>query len=487
MARDANGRFWIPTTDGVVWVDPASVASERAIAPPVIVKQISTDGRTVTGPRPSLAAGTDRLTFDYTAIHLDNPGELVFRYRLNGHDADWVPAGKARSATYTNLPADVYTFEVQTAIVGEAWGRTASVTVTLLPEWHETWWFYVISAFGVLGVMLGLYGWRVRSLTARQSHLETLVNERTRSLAAAKLQTEEQARRLQEMDEAKSRFFANISHEFRTPLTLIRGPIQDRLELKSGNADDAELYSGVVENADRLLDLVNQLLDLAKLESGAMSLDLETADVVEVIESQVRLLAPLAERHQIDLTFQSVGRPIAAEVDRGKVEMIVVNVVSNALKFTPAGGKVWVSVERDSHDLCVTVKDTGPGIHQDDLSLIFDRFSSVQPAGSSGNNGRDIPGTGIGLALAKEFAELHGGEIGVTSDVGFGSTFAVRLPIGTPAELTGMVPAGPPEVTTEPARADHDKVTGKGSGFSSSKTKSRSGASSGNSSSPTFA
>ncbi|MFQ5569998.1 MAG: ATP-binding protein [Rhodothermales bacterium] len=341
------------------------------------------------------------------------------------------------------------------------------------PGWWQNPWVYVIGFFGLSFVALGGYQVRIRRLRARERALNTLVDERTKELVAEKKKTEEQARRLVELDEAKNRFFANISHEFRTPLTLILGPLQDALD--GAYKDDPhrleKQHQLMHRSARRLLRLINQLLDLSRLESGKMHLRAEPGDLVAFTRDLTRSFVPLAERRRLDLRFEAEPETLLLNFDADALEKVFSNLLSNALKFTPEGGKVLVTMdacERDDGSWGeVSVRDNGPGIAKEDLARIFDRFQQVDTSIR-----RKFEGSGIGLTLAKELVELHGGEIRAESEVGFGSVFTVRLPRPKVLPVPGdTVPSGdgkpeaalleeallPPVIEVQPAAASDGK------------------------------
>jgi signal transduction histidine kinase/ligand-binding sensor domain-containing protein/DNA-binding response OmpR family regulator len=378
------------------------------------------------------------ITFEFVALHYVNPAQNQYAYRLDGFDEEWVMAGTQRSATYTNLSPGAYVFRVKAANSDGVWNEEgASIRLVILPPFWQTTWFYVLCVLGLFGAAYVGYRVRVRHLRAQARALEALVADRTQALAAEKRKTEEQARRLLDMDEAKNRFFANISHEFRTPLTLITGPLEDLLAGAHGrlSSDLREQHRLLLRNARRLLRLVNQLLDLARVESDRMELHRQPGDVADFLRELVRGFVPLAERREITLQFQSRQASQPLRFDSEKLEKVFSNLLSNALKFTPEGGKVWVTLgpRRVGGERVVeaVVKDTGPGIPREEVSRIFDRFVQVADAPM-----RAQGGTGIGLALAKELVEQHRGRILVESELGFGSVFIVRLPLDvTSSEL----------------------------------------------------
>ncbi|MBC7874771.1 MAG: response regulator, partial [Ferruginibacter sp.] len=229
-----------------------------------------------------------------------------------------------------------------------------------------------------------------------------------------------EAAKILEMDTIKSRFFANISHEFRTPLTLMLGPLK-QMEADNLDATQQKKYITMMRrNGDRLLQLINQLLDLSKLEGGKMDLQVAKTDITGLLKAIASSFDSLAEQNQVNYHVHFPEENIIGYTDRDKLEKIVVNLLSNAFRFTAANGTVSFSVEQDEKRLRFTVQDNGVGMPKEQLDKIFDRFHQV--AGTEG-------GTGIGLSLAKELLQLHKGQISVQSETGKGSSFRVSIPV----------------------------------------------------------
>jgi DNA-binding response OmpR family regulator/two-component sensor histidine kinase len=233
-----------------------------------------------------------------------------------------------------------------------------------------------------------------------------------------------EAQKLHEIDEIKSRFFTNISHEFRIPLTLILGPVKQIIERIKDEKTKNELNL-VHKNANKLLVLVNQLLDISKLESGNMKLQTVPQNIVSLVRALTLSFTSYAERKKITLKFNSTENEIIVYVDSEKFEKIITNILSNAFKFTPEGGRIEITINRTDKYVIVSVSDTGVGIQKEKISKIFDRFYQVD-----GSHTREQEGTGIGLSLTKELIELHKGKIEVESEAGKGSTFRISLPLG---------------------------------------------------------
>lgn len=263
--------------------------------------------------------------------------------------------------------------------------------------------------------------WAVRQRARRQA-LERLVAERTATIAR-------QAERLQELDRLKSQFFANISHELRTPLTLTLGPLQEAVAGRFGpvREDLAKQLQVALRNAQRLLGLVDQLLDASRLDAGSLRLRLRRGDLATVARQRVEAFLPLAERREIELSLAAPVEPVEVWFDEVQIEKVFDNLLGNALKFTPRGGKVHVSVAAppETGRVEVSVQDNGPGIPADQVARVFDRFYQVEAPAR-----RRWPGAGIGLALARQLVELHRGSISVESAEGVGARFTVTLQRG---------------------------------------------------------
>jgi signal transduction histidine kinase/DNA-binding response OmpR family regulator/Tfp pilus assembly protein PilF len=224
-----------------------------------------------------------------------------------------------------------------------------------------------------------------------------------------------------EVDVLKSKFFANITHEFRTPLTLILGPIE-MMKSEAVNPKIHQHLNVMKTNASRLLDLINQLLELSKIESGSLKLKASPGNIVPVVKGIVMSFESMVLKKGIMLKVESLKEKINLYFDREKLEKVLINLISNAIKFTPNGGQIFVELSNRDEYLNILIKDTGMGIPERDLEFIFDRFYQS-------HNGRESTGSGIGLALAKELIELHHGSIRVKSEEGSGTEFFIRLPM----------------------------------------------------------
>lgn len=289
---------------------------------------------------------------------------------------------------------------------------------------------YAILTVGAVLLAIGLQHWR-HNQQREKAYLQLQEQkQRTRQeqlKANLKIQQIE-SDKLRELDNIKSRFFTNISHEFRTPLSLIKGTVEklDRENHSSSNRYDFQLIS---RNADRLLQLINQLMDLSRLEAGKLSLQPQSGEIYSFLKILASSFNVLFQKEQVSYRCRFPDEPLWVSFDANKLEIIFTNLLSNALKFTPAGGEVTLVVEEAEIDasrcsLKVTLQDSGIGISRDQLPKIFDLFHQVDAS-----NTRSYEGAGIGLALVKELVELHGGEIKVNSAENMGTTFRIRLPL----------------------------------------------------------
>ena len=351
------------------------------------------------------------ITFEFAALEYSAPAKNRYAYRMVGFNDEWIQAGAVRTATYTNLPPGRYTFQVRASNNDGIWNEQGtSLAITILPPWWRTWWAY---AWYATLALAALYGGR-RSEMNRLRLRQRLEIERL------------EAEQLRELDRARNRLFANVSHEFRTPLTLTMGPLDD---LRAGlygplSPLAAEQIDLARRNAGRVLDLINEILELARAEAGRETVRAYRLDLPSFVDSVARTFVPLAERKAIAYDVQTGTEPIAIYADPEHLDRALSNLLSNAFKFTPEGGAVRVTVTSHDGEARISVRDSGPGIPAAELSRVFDRFHRVPSTAMS------HPGTGIGLALARELVALQGGSIAVDSDEGFGSTFTIALRLG---------------------------------------------------------
>jgi signal transduction histidine kinase/DNA-binding response OmpR family regulator/ligand-binding sensor domain-containing protein len=350
-------------------------------------------------------AHTDKIIeFEFSALDFTNPSLHEYQYKLVGFDKEWkVSPANVHKATYTNLDPGQYTFSFKARTTAGVWNQEGrQITVTVLPPPWKTGWAYSAYALTILGVAYATW--------------KNIIN---RERLKAKLKLEElQLEKLKELDGFKSKFFTNISHELRTPLTLILGHADALLE---NNRDSTAPIKSIKKNGQVLLDMVNQILDLSKIDAGRMELSLVAVNVRERLAVSVDAFRSLAEQKGIGLTAVYPEENDRRYCDPSVVEKICNNLLSNAIKYTPVGGQIWFSARLDDQKLYLQVKDNGIGMAPEHVDKIFDRFYRASENGE---------GTGIGLALTNELVNLHGGEIQVQSTVGQGTVFDVMIHMG---------------------------------------------------------
>ena len=427
-AKGKDGRLWFPTQDGVVVVDPARAGGDRLV-PPVVVEQVVAKDQHRSAHGEPITLGVDErdVQIEYTALTFLEPHNVRFRYRLEPYDADWVDAGNRRTAFYTKVPPGRYTFRVESSTADGGWHEPgAALSLYVVPRFRETPLFRLTLLVALGALLAAGFRWRVARLHLRAADLERVVNERTVALRAREHQLAEQNVKLAALDEAKTRFFANVSHELRTPLTLTIGPLQDVRARVGADPQVRRWLDIAMRNAQRLLRLVNQILDVAKLEAGEMTLSPRPLDLGAMTRGITSAFLVVAEQRSITLELEA-PESLSVALDPDAFEKILTNLLSNAIKFTPSGGSIGVGLRQDEDTITLEVRDTGPGIPADQLAHVFERFYQVDESRS-----RAQPGTGIGLSLVKELVELQCGRIAVVSSED-GTRFSVTLPRLTPS------------------------------------------------------
>ncbi len=354
------------------------------------------------------------FTFEYSAINFTHPEQNQYAYKLDGFDQHWNYVGKKQSATYTNINPGKYIFQVKASNNDGIWNEKGTeIHLVISPPWWKT--FYAYAGYSTLCLAIILLGIRI-------------IKDRERLKMKYELENEKLAR-AHELDLMKIKFFTNVSHEFRTPLTLILSPIEKMMREERHSHKKGQLTL-VYRNAKRLLALINQLLDFRKMEVGAHKLNLDGGDIVSFCKDIFDSFTDMAESRSIAYTFHSNFNQQNVCFDKEKMEKILNNLISNAFKFTHQSGQIDIRIkinakqkEGFSH-VDLQVKDTGIGIPKEKQHKIFERFFQS-----------DLPhrminqGSGIGLSITQEFVQLHGGSIEVHSEVNQGSCFTIHLPL----------------------------------------------------------
>jgi signal transduction histidine kinase/ligand-binding sensor domain-containing protein/DNA-binding response OmpR family regulator len=347
------------------------------------------------------------FSLEFSALNFANPQGCKYKYKLEGIDKQWIfTDASTRIVSYSHLPIGTYIFVVYAANNDGVWSDIpATLQINVLPPWWFTWWAIVIYI-----IIACIIIWFIYKYIAGQ--LEFRKNE--------------------EIHHAKLQFFTEVSHEFRTPLTLIIDPVEKLISENLDKETVKHYHSLIQRNAKQLLLLINQLLDFRKLETGHLSLHLQNSDIVSFIRSAASSFETHAKKQNISFSVCTAIEKLEMDFDSAKLNMVLNNLLANAFKFTSDMGKVEVNIDISTDPYqCVIIKvsDTGIGIPVEEQNKIFDIFYQ------STSSANQHEGSGIGLALTKELVQLHGGKVSIESELGKGACFSVQLPISKNNEL----------------------------------------------------
>jgi signal transduction histidine kinase/DNA-binding response OmpR family regulator/ligand-binding sensor domain-containing protein len=345
-------------------------------------------------------------TFEFALTDYDSPEETLYSYQMEGYKNTWSAPSKFNFARFNSLPTGNYTFRVRARESTGSWNpNELSVRVIVHSPWWYTWWAYTL--YSIFLVILIYF---LRRYELNRQRLKY-------NLDLGKVEAE----RLKELDSFKSRLYTNLTHEFRTPLTVIIG--------MAGQIRD-ESARLIEKNGKTLLRLINQLLDLSKLENNSFKIDMKQGEIISYLRYLTESFQTYANSRNLSLRFFSPVESFVMDYDPELINHILINLISNAIKYTPSGGDVSVRISQDNGNLVIEVHDTGIGIAEKDLPHIFDRFYQVD-----GSITRSGEGTGIGLAHTHELVKVINGDISVKSTLGKGSSFIVSLPVKNEAPL----------------------------------------------------
>jgi len=425
--KTANGNLMFAGINGITLFNPTKIKINN-VKPQVVFTDFSIFNKSLSfgsdSPLQKPIDETSEITLSYSqaffsikfaALNYINPEKNQFAFKLDGFsDSEWHYVGNQHIATYTNLDPGTYYFKIKAANNDGIWNDLPRVLkITVLPPWYKTW--YAFLGYIALTVFL-LYLFNVYS-----KKTERLKNElKFESLSHAKDQ---------ELAQKQLSFFVNISHEIKTPLTMIMAPLERMIEMNIGNNKVQNQLMLMQRNGERLIRLINQLLDKRKLESGHMHLQAAEGDIVSFVKEITLAFDGLAKLKNITLRFNAKQPNIAIWFDRDKLEKVLYNLLSNAIKFTPDYGKITISVaETENQQLVITVEDNGCGIKPENIDKIFTQFYHY-------DHPIRIDGTGLGLAFSKELIEMHHGSLSVesrseTGDKPGETRFAITIPLG---------------------------------------------------------
>jgi signal transduction histidine kinase/ligand-binding sensor domain-containing protein/DNA-binding response OmpR family regulator len=399
------------------------------------------------------------VTLEFVALNYSYPEKNVYAYKLEGLDEDWNYVGNQRTATYRYINPGEYTFKVKASNVENSWSNEhASVVIEVLPPFWHTSFAYVLYGLTATILISIVYYFTKRQLKLRHRlKIEKTQRKHERQLVQQKLS-----------------FFTEISHEFKTPLTLIIGPLEEMLSKEKESTGDGRKLRLVYRNAQKLLNLINKLLDYRKIENGNVVLKVREENVVEFVRETFITFKELANHKNINFQFIAEQPLINLWFDREKLEMVLNNIISNSFKYIGKGDEINVTVSRQVSErypqgrAVIRIRDNGMGIPKKHLGNIFDWFYKGDTHGTMSS--------GIGLSLAKKLVHLHKGEIFVDSVEGSGSVFSIKLPVGKDHFKEGEIvevgssqlPAGQEKIFAEEVvSAEHDGDAGSKKGFKS--------------------
>jgi signal transduction histidine kinase/ligand-binding sensor domain-containing protein/DNA-binding response OmpR family regulator len=437
LIKGSNNLFYLGTKSGINVIDPHDIKYNPYLSKPYLkdvrifnkkINQsdknspltIENDTNLIT-----LKHNQNVLTIDYEAISYTRPEKNQYAYFLDGFDENWNYVGSKTSATYTNLEPGDYAFKLRSSNNDNKWNDASGILIiTILPPWWKTLWAYLFYVFSIVFLVYCFMHYYKKRINER----DTFRLERERRKQKVDLQQQ------------KLQFFTNISHEFRTPLTLIINPIKDLLELEDDTLSKSvkQKYQIIYKNAERLSRLINELMDFRKLKANKLQLKVKKFNVIENTKNILSFFNEESKRRSItlDLKYKKVNLDIWA--DSGLLDKILFNLLSNAFKVTPNKGRVLVKIITDKKKILplideeaavpvieISVKDNGPGIDQKDYKKIFERFYQVSELNKS-----YYGSTGVGLEMVQSFVKLHKGLVEVDSELGKGSIFKVFIPFG---------------------------------------------------------
>jgi signal transduction histidine kinase/ligand-binding sensor domain-containing protein/CheY-like chemotaxis protein len=444
--QNAEGVMFFGGINGLNAFHP-DLIQDNPFLPPVVITGFDIYGQPASarpdGPLPGpvetsqaveLPYTDDFFEFAYAALHFSAPEQIQYAYTMEGLDRGWNLVGNRRFASYTNVPPGDYTFRVRATNSDGVWNEHGTALhIVIPPPFWQTTWFRVLIAFGLLGAISGVFLLRIRAVEGQRRKLEVQVGERTSELRAAMVELEHSRDAAEAASRAKSTFLANMSHEFRTPLNAILGFTQimtrDR-RLPPDHRQDIEI---IHRSGEHLLGLINDVLDMSKIEAGRMRLNQRGFDLVRMLEGLEEMFALRAEQKGLALSLElDPGVPHYVTADDGKLRQVLMNLLGNAVKFTDQGQvvlRVHTASPPVSHGpesslwVRFQVEDTGSGILPEELQQIFVPFVQSSSVQSSAE------GTGLGLAISQQYVQLMGGEIRVSSQPGQGSVFQFELPL----------------------------------------------------------
>lgn len=422
--KDKNGRMYFGTVNGLCYFHPDSLTFNK-VAPSVHFTDLKLFNKSIEVDKKSILTShidetneikfrynQNVITFEFIAINYFSPGNNTFSYYMEGFEEGWSIKGNNTTATYTNLSPGEYTFHVKAANNDGVWSGEKQVKLTVMPPlWLSNW----AIALYVLIFIFVIYLYR-RYLNYRHQEKMAIQIERL------------EREKITEINQHKINFFTNISHEFKTPLTLIIASIDKFISDKSGSKENNNGYWSIKRNAKRLHFLIDQLMEFRRVEADHATTNFDKGDIVLFLKETFHAFIPIFNRKNIEFHFKASHREFVACFDSDKLEKIITNLISNASKYTPDNGLIEMEVGINSTDsesgtINISISDTGLGIDQKELDRIFNPFYQT------GNGKMITNGTGIGLALVKSLVTFLKGQIHIESNLNNGTQVSLTLPL----------------------------------------------------------
>lgn len=423
--KDRQGVLYFGGIKGYNWFNPNEIQANPN-PPSVFLTDLLVNGESYlyqgelqeTG-KIQLKYSQNDIAFRFATTSFSIPERTAYRYQLKGYDENEITSSNRNFTQYTNLPPNDYQFQIQASNYDGVWNtKGITIPIQIRPPWYATWWAYLFYTCCMLGIATGIYQFQ-----KRRWQLNTQL-----SLEQA------EAARFKELNRVKSHLYANITHEFRTPLTVILGLTGILLEETKSAA--RRHLTIIQNNGKQLLNLINQLLELSKLEAKASEVQYVQGDIIAYLKYLLESFDSLAKAQNKKLLFICSRKEFLMDFDAPKIQRIISNLLSNAFKFTEEKGTITVSasIEKEDQEFVLKIEDTGIGIAKEQLAHVFDRFYQVDTSST-----RQHDGTGIGLSLVKELVLLLKGTIEIESKVKVGTTFRLTFPVTRSASLEEVV------------------------------------------------
>lgn len=420
--KSQDGSLWFPSIKGVAMIDPNNIL-HNPFPPRMIMEQVLVNGEEapLVGNL-ELSPGKNKIEFHYVGLSYISPENVQYQYKLEGVDEDWVDAGGRRAAYYTNLEPGAYTFYVK-ASNNDGVESKAAITYGfyLRPFFYQTIWFYVCLVVTVILGFVGIYRWRVAKIKAHEKKLEHLVEQRTRNL-------EERTADLMKALEENKEILGITSHDLKNPLGGIIGLADILIEDLNLLSSDPTVDDGI-ENvrlmkteAERMLRIVMDLLDRHNKEE-LVHHGRETINLADLVQDSIRRNKPAAENKNIEIHFED-HNVLLIEADEDAMLRVADNLISNAVKYSPPDRNVWITLTPEEGEVCMRVKDEGPGLTEEDKHHVFGKLQRLSARPTAGEHS-----TGLGLFIVKQLIEEVEGAVGVESELGNGACFWVRIPL----------------------------------------------------------